>query len=62
MKILIPLTGVTGMLGVVLGALFKILHLPGADELLRIGLFTSLVIFLPLVLFQRYRKSTSRKS
>lgn len=59
MKILIPLTGVLGILGVVLGAFFKILHLPGANELMVIGLFTSIAIFLPLVLIQRYRKSTS---
>lgn len=59
MKILIPLAGVIGILGVVLGSCFKILHLPGANELLLIGLLTSIVVFLPLVLIQRYRgKST----
>jgi hypothetical protein len=59
MKILVPLTGVIGMLGVVLGSCFKILHLPGAHELLWIGLLVSIGAFLPLVIIQRYRKKST---
>jgi hypothetical protein len=59
MKILIPLTGILGIAGVVLGACFKILHLPGADELMLMGLLVSVGVFIPLVLIQRYRKKST---
>jgi hypothetical protein len=44
MKALIPITGVLGMGGIVVGFCFKILHLPGADELILLDwMFTDFV-------------------
>ncbi len=59
MRFLLPITGSAGIFGVFFGALFKILHLPGANEVLLIGLVTLLVIFIPITIIQRYRKKST---
>ena len=45
-KTIMPKVYGIGAAVVIIGALFKILHMPGADEMLMIGLGTEAVIFL----------------
>jgi hypothetical protein len=59
MKFLVPAAGVLGVLSVFFGILFKVLHLAGADELLMIGPLWLILIFIPLVLVQRYRRKSN---
>jgi hypothetical protein len=59
MKILVPVVGVIGLLSLFFGFVFKILHLPGADEMLFLAPVWIAIVFIPLALIQRYRKKSS---
>ncbi|MGB3466976.1 MAG: hypothetical protein WBA74_16975 [Cyclobacteriaceae bacterium] len=55
MKKLTYLTGFIGSVSLTGGATFKLLHLPGANELFMIGYLIFLLVFIPLLAFDRLK-------
>jgi hypothetical protein len=49
MKKFTYITGLITVISMIMGLTFKILHMPGADELFNFGFFGFLLIFLPLI-------------
>lgn len=60
MKKLTYLTGFTGSISLTRGAAFKLLHLPGADQLFMLGYIVFLLIFVPLLAVDRSQASTTK--
>ncbi|MEM6628543.1 MAG: hypothetical protein AAF694_02675 [Bacteroidota bacterium] len=60
MKKLTYLTGFTGSISLTSGAAFKLLHLPGADQLFMLGYIVFLLIFVPLLAVDRSQASTTK--
>ncbi len=61
MKKLTFLMGLTGAMALTGGATFKLLHLPGANQLFMIGYLAFLLVFIPLLAVDRF-KVTNAKS
>lgn len=59
MKKLLYLTGFLGSATLALGATFKLLHLPGANQLYIIGFLVVLLIFVPLLAIEQYKSAFS---
>jgi hypothetical protein len=55
MKKVMYLVGFIGALALTGGVTFKLLHMPGADQLFLIGFFVLLLIFVPLQAIDRYK-------
>jgi hypothetical protein len=49
--------GLLSSISMTMGVTFKILHMPGADELFNIGFFPFLLIFLPMIAIDRYKRN-----
>lgn len=60
MKKVMYLVGFIGAFATTGGVTFKLLHLPGADQLFLIGFFTLLLIFVPLQAIDRYKVVLAR--
>ncbi len=60
MKKLLFITGFLGALSLTLGAMFKILHYPGANSLFIAGLMLLLLVFVPMFSYSRYKLSIAR--
>lgn len=60
MKKLMYLIGFIGSVSLTGGTSFKLLHLPGANQLFMIGYLTLLLVFIPLVAFNRYKVAISK--
>jgi hypothetical protein len=56
MKALIYISGILGFLLIMVGAFFRILHLPGANELLLFGIVLDVLVFAPLLIVYSIRK------
>lgn len=57
MKKIMYLIGLITSIGMTLGLTFKILHMPGADELFNFGFFGFTLVFLPLITIDRYKQN-----
>lgn len=55
MKKIMYLVGFIGALAFTGGIMFRLLHLPGADQLFLMGNFTLLLIFFPMLAIDRYK-------
>lgn len=53
------ITGFVSCVTMSVGAIFKVMHLPGADQLLLIGTLLMTLGFVPFLFFTMYRKSLS---
>ena len=51
--------GFIGSLVFTIGVTFKLLHLPGANELFVVGFIILLLVFIPLLILDRYRTEMS---
>lgn len=60
MKRLMYLIGFIGSITLTAGITFKLLHMPFGTELFTIGFLTLLLIFIPLVTFNRYKVAISK--
>ncbi len=60
MKRLTYITGFIGSASLAAGVAFKLLHLPGATPLFMIGYLVFLLIFVPLLAFDRFKVSIAR--
>ena len=49
--------GIIGSIALTGGATFKLLHLPGANQLFMIGYLVFLLVFIPLLAFDRFKYS-----
>ncbi len=54
--------GFMASLGISIGSLFKLMHWPGADHLLVLGLVGFVMLFLPMLAYEKYKGSTQRKA
>lgn len=55
MKKILYVIGLASSMSVSLGFLFRIMHLPGADELTNYGLFVFALVFIPLLAITQYK-------
>jgi hypothetical protein len=55
MKKIMYTTGFLGALATTAGVMFKLMHLPGADELFVVGYLLLLLIFVPLSVIDRFK-------
>ena len=62
MKQKIYILGLVTTLTILLGAIFKINHFPGAGILLTLGITSTVLVFLPTALISSYRKDEDRKN
>ena len=60
MKKLMYSIGLVASIGTCTGILFKLLHLPGGDELFTYGFLGIVLLFLPMLAIDRYKLSISR--
>lgn len=56
MKLITYLSGAVSCILIILGSLFKILHLAGASELLMLGMILLAVVYVPSLSIYWYRK------
>jgi hypothetical protein len=56
MKALVYISGILGFLLILAGAFFKILHLPGANDMLLFGIVLDVFVFTPLLIVYSIRK------
>ncbi|MFN3342021.1 MAG: sulfite exporter TauE/SafE family protein [Flavobacteriales bacterium] len=61
MKKIMFFSGITSTLGILIGALLKFLHLPGAAILLVLGIAIFTVVFLPIMFTLKFRESKHRR-
>jgi hypothetical protein len=57
MKKIMYAIGLITSIGMSMGFTFKILHMPGADELFKIGFFGFTLVFLPMITIDRYKQN-----
>lgn len=57
MKRIMYAIGLITTIGMTMGLTFKILHMPGADELFTYGFFGFTLIFLPMITIDRYKQN-----
>ncbi len=57
MKKLMYTIGLVAAISMSMGFMFKILHMPGADQLLNFGFLTFILLFLPLQALDRFKSS-----
>lgn len=60
MKKIMYAIGLIAAIGMSMGLTFKILHMPGADELFNFGFFGFTLVFLPMVTIDRYKQNLHR--
>ena len=56
MKTLAYISGGLSCMIIIFGSLFRILHLPGANELLMLGMIALSLVYVPSYALYRYRK------
>ena len=56
MRLSVYVSGALAAMALVLGYLFRIMHLPGAHELFIVGLSVAAVVFIPLFAAYNYKK------
>ena len=54
------LIGFIGSVALTGGAIFKLLHLPGANELFMISYLTFLLVFFPFLAFEQYKVNIAK--
>ena len=57
MKKIMYAIGLITSMGMTIGFTFKILHMPGADELFKLGFFGFTLVFLPMITIDRYKQN-----
>lgn len=57
MKKIMYTIGLLTSIGMTMGLTFKILHMPGADELFNLGFFGFTLVFLPMITIDRYKQN-----
>ena len=57
MKKIMYAIGLITSIGMTTGFTFKILHMPGADELFKLGFFGFTLVFLPMMTIDRYKQN-----
>jgi hypothetical protein len=62
MKQKIYILGIVTVLLIFAGTIFKVNHLPGAGKMLSIGIFTLVIIFLPVALINNYRTEGNKRN
>ena len=60
MKKIMFAVGLLSSISMTMGVTFKILHMPGAEELFNIGFFPFLLIFLPMIAIDRYKRNLAK--
>ena len=60
MKKMLYLTGFIGAVALTAGTLFKLLHWPYGFELFTLGFLTLLLVFIPLLAFNRYKVALAK--
>lgn len=60
MKKIMYAIGLITSIGMTMGLTFKILHMPGADELFNLGFFGFTLLFLPMITIDRYKQNLHR--
>jgi hypothetical protein len=58
MKKLTYFIGLAATISMTIGLMFKIMHMPGADQLVNYGFFAFAFLFLPVVLFRKVNKAS----
>lgn len=57
MKKIMYAIGLITSISMTMGLTFKILHMPGADELFNLGFFGFTLVFLPMITIDRYKQN-----
>ena len=57
MKKIMYAIGLITSIGMSVGFTFKILHLPGAEEMFKLGFFGFTLVFLPMITIDRYKQN-----
>ena len=57
MKKIMYAIGLITSISMTMGLTFKILHMPGADELFNLGFFGFTLVFLPMITVDRYKQN-----
>lgn len=60
MKKIMYSIGLMTSISMTMGLTFKILHMPGADELFNLGFFGFTLVFLPMITIDRYKQNLHR--
>ncbi|MEQ1587116.1 MAG: hypothetical protein ABL895_14610 [Cyclobacteriaceae bacterium] len=60
MKKIMYAIGLLSTISMTMGVTFKILHMPGAEQLFNYGFFPFLLIFLPMIAIDRYKRNLSK--
>lgn len=60
-KLIFPVVGYVSLLFILTGAVFKIMHWPGANIFITISIFVILVVFLPLYIVQIFKRTSTKK-
>lgn len=57
MKKIMYAIGLLSAISITMGLTFKILHMPGAEQLFNLGFFPFVLIFLPMIAIDRYKRN-----
>ncbi|HEY0652139.1 MAG TPA: hypothetical protein VGD65_03385 [Chryseosolibacter sp.] len=58
MKKLLYLIGLASAISMTMGLMFKIMHMPGADQLINYGFFAFVFVFLPVIFVRKLGKAS----
>jgi len=57
MKKLMYVIGLLATISLSMGVMFKLLHMPGGEQLLNFGFFAFILLFLPLYMYDRFKSN-----